>query len=449
MAKKPKRFLWIIPGLIVLAGILLALPPVWNRVSYHAQELYTSLKYKISPPEDAVFVPQTSTPDQVATSVQQTLQAYTTATSAATPTPLAPTLFPTSTPMALPSSALLTGITSEMQEWNNCAPTTLSMYLSYWQWSGNQDDIAPIVKPNDRDKNVMPYELQDFVENNTTYQAIVRIGGDMQTLKALVNAGIPVMVEKGFYIPSTAANPNEGWMGHYELVMGYDDAQGVFFTHDSYLPLIAGDAIAKDLAFTYNAGQKTFDIPYADFYEDWRAFNYVFLVVYPATKQNDVMNLLGPWGDETTAFQIAHDRALSETQSLTSPYDQFFAWFNLGSSLVKQNDFSGAAAAYDQAYTIYPNIDSEHRPWRMIWYQTGPYYAYYYSGRYSDVINLATTTLNAMSEPILEESYYWRALAELKTNDSTDAILDLRKSLEVHPGFGPSESMLQQMGIAN
>jgi len=45
MAKKPKRSLWIIPGLIVLAGIFLALPPVWSRVSYHAQELYTSLKY--------------------------------------------------------------------------------------------------------------------------------------------------------------------------------------------------------------------------------------------------------------------------------------------------------------------------------------------------------------------------------------------------------------------
>ncbi len=49
------------------------------------------------------------------------------------------------------------------------------------------------------------------------------------------------------------------------------------------------------------------------------------------------------------------------------------------------------------------------RPYRMMWYQTGPYKAYYYSNRFADVINLADTTLNeTISEPVLEESLYWR-----------------------------------------
>ena len=82
----------------------------------------------------------------------------------------------------------------------------------------------------------------------------------------------------------------------------------------------------------------------------------------------------------------------------------------------------------------------------MVWYQTGPYWAYFYSGRYYDVTNLATTTLDAMSEPVLEESYYWRALALNALGDSSGAVKDLRTSLDVHPEFEPSVLQLQQLG---
>jgi tetratricopeptide (TPR) repeat protein len=80
-----------------------------------------------------------------------------------------------------------------------------------------------------------------------------------------------------------------------------------------------------------------------------------------------------------------------------------------------------------------------------MWYQTGPYWAYYYMGRYQDVINLATKALDAMSQPVLEESYYWRALARLALGDNKGAIKDLRSSLEYHPGFEPSITQLQEL----
>ena len=83
----------------------------------------------------------------------------------------------------------------------------------------------------------------------------------------------------------------------------------------------------------------------------------------------------------------------------------------------------------------------------MLWYQTGPYWAYYYSGRYTDVINLATTTLDAMSEPVLEESYYWRALTREALGEVTGASEDLQTSLEYHPGFEPSLSQLARLGV--
>jgi hypothetical protein len=321
------------------------------------------------------------------------------------------------------------------------------MYLSYWGWVGTQDDIWPIVKPNLRDKNVMPYELVDYVNQNTNFTAIVRIGGDLYTIKSLINAGIPVMVEKGFYVPSTQKSPNMGWMGHYELVNGYDDTKGIFYTHDSYLPLIVGTEEANGLSFTFNDANHNFEIPYDAFYKDWRAFDFTFVVVYPGSKENDVMNLLGPLASEQNAFQIARDRALVETTSLSDPYLQYFAWYNLGSSLVKLQDYTNAAAAYDKAFALMPSIDSDHRPWRNIWYQTGPYFAYYHVGRYQDVVDLATNTLDNISEKVLEESYYWRGMAEVQMGQLDSAIADLRKAVEVHPGFEAAVNELKALGV--
>jgi len=90
--------------------------------------------------------------------------------------------------------------------------------------------------------------------------------------------------------------------------------------------------------------------------------------------------------------------------------------------------------------------DPDHRPWRMLWYQTGPYFAYFYSGRYYDVMGLATNTLSAMEEPVLEESYYWRALAREQAGDISGAIEDLRTSLTYHTDFGPSVAALDRLG---
>ncbi len=94
-----------------------------------------------------------------------------------------------------------------------------------------------------------------------------------------------------------------------------------------------------------------------------------------------------------------------------------------------------------------PTIPKEERPWRMLWYQTGPYFAYYYTGRYQDVLDLADGVLSITNEPVLEESYYWRGMAKLALGDNDGAIADFRKSEEVHPGFIPAIQQLNALGI--
>ena len=159
-----------------------------------------------------------------------------------------------------------------------------------------------------------------------------------------------------------------------------------------------------------------------------------------------IVNILGPIADDGQADRIAYEYANTEINQ-TSGNDLFFAWFNRGTSMVQLQDYVGAASSYDFAFQIYSQIPENERPWRMMWYQTGPYFAYYYSGRYQDVINLSSLTIDAATEPYLEESFYWRALAYVAIGESQKAISDLYTSLEYHPEFAPSVALLQQLGF--
>ena len=418
---KSFRLHWIVL-ITMLVGILTAyrLPSVQQRVDWRINDLVGRLEYAISPPEKVVFIPQEKAvvPSQTAPSRSPTLSSALTSTIVVTETPFSP---PTQTATPIPDRVTLTGFRHEYQTWNNCGPATLGIALSFWGWNGDQQPIAAFTKPNSRDKNVMPYELVEYVEEETEFEMIARVGGDIELLKRFLASGMPVIIEKGFEGPKL-----EGWMGHYVLVTGYSDPEERFTVQDSF----------------YGPDQ---GMSYADLRSYWRAFNFAFLVVYPTDRREAVEGLLGPLADEEYGYRSAAETASNEIYLLTGR-DQFFAWFNRGTSLMRLQDYAGAAQAFDQAFLLYPSLPEKGRPWRMMWYQTGPYWAYYYTGRYQDVINLATKTLDAMSQPALEESYYWRALARQAMGDSKGAIKDLRSSVEYHPGFEPSLIQLQQLG---
>jgi len=317
---------------------------------------------------------------------------------------------------------MLSGFTHMYQSWNNCGPANLAMALSYWGWKGDQRDTAAYTKPNPRDKNVMPDEMASFVKDETDLTAIVRVGGDLQKLKAFIAAGFPVIVEKGFEGPRF-----DGWMGHYEVVNGYNDLDQIFYVQDSY-------------------DGPNLKISYDNMLKHWRAFNHAYIVIYPPEREAEVLSILGSDADPNANFQAALEKAVDETNRLEGR-DQYFAWYNRGTNLVKLYDYQSAAVAYDAAFANYTSIPEKQRPWRMLWYQTGPYFAYYYTGRYQDVIDLATTTIKAASEPALEETYYWRGMARLALGDNDGAIADFRKSLEMHPGFQPAIDQLDLLGV--
>jgi tetratricopeptide (TPR) repeat protein len=136
-------------------------------------------------------------------------------------------------------------------------------------------------------------------------------------------------------------------------------------------------------------------------------------------------------------------------QNLTG-IDQYFAWFNAGTSHVALFEYADAAVAYDYAFSLYADFDDNDllRPYRMMWFQTGPYKAYYYTNRFVDVINLADTTLNdTISEPVLEESLYWRGQAYYMAGETDLAVKDYRAALKVHPKWIPTTQALQDLSL--
>jgi len=446
LKKRPDR-IWIILAVIIAAIGIYFFPPVHDRLAWRVDDARTQIRYFFNPPDKAIFLPtQQAAIDAI---VNATMQAHATA-EAATRTPRAtstrpgPTARPTASPTPLPATVNLPGVVYINQEggYNLCAPSNLAMALKFWKWKGSRDDIIRVVKPGENnpskndvergkaDRNVMPYELVDFVNNNTEFRALQRLGGDLQIIKTLVASGFPPVVEKGIYELDTTNRTS--WMGHYLFITGYDDAAQALIVQD-----------------TYHKGAN-YHLPYDVLEQDWLSFDRLFYVVYPAERESEVLATLGPYADSEWANQRALEMATDDTQSLAG-VPLFFAWFSKGTSLVSLQRYVDAANAFDQAFSIYAVLDPDYstRPWRMMWYQTGPYWAYYYAGRYQDVENLANFALDDTSGmPTLEESLYWRGLAKYALGNTAGGIEDVRRSVYYNMNFSAGIAMLQQWGVA-
>jgi len=462
MLKRIPRPLKILLGLAILVLLAIALyfvPPVHSRLAWRLDNVRASIIYFFYPPQNVTFHPS----GQAQSTPTLGLSPTSTVTPTPPPTELASSM-PTITPTLIPDSVILPNVpfVDQMGRYNYCGPANLTMALEYWGWKGDpsspldpRDQIGAAIKPGvddpsrsfvergKTDVNVMPYEMVDFVNEKTTYKALFRYGGDPDLLKRLIAAGFPVITEKGVYEPLL---PDESvqWGGHYALTTGYDDTQKNFIWQDTYLP--PSKPVGKDTKTAY-----------ADYLSGWRSFDYLFIVVYPADHETQLDQVLGPWADQYWAAQHALDISNQEIKSNTlTGRDLFFAMFNQVTSDVNlQNpDYGPAAAAYDQANGYYNSqlvpTGDKRIPWRIMWYETAPYYAYYYTGRYQDVIDLANNSLDRINKlgESLEESWFWMARAEYALGNYDTAYADMGKALYYHPGFQPALDMFALWGVS-
>ena len=297
------------------------------------------------------------------------------------------------------ATGLLSGFRHEYQLWNNCGPATLSMALSYYGWEGNQRNAAAFLKPDQEDKNVSPSEMAEFVRRQGL-EAVIRYGGNVHLIQKLLLAGFPVLVEKGF-----DPEPDRlGWMGHYLLIVGYNEFDRALVTMDSYM----------------GPSQKESYVHLDDY---WRHFNRVYLVIYQREQEAELATVLGDDMDPTV--NLWNTLAITIDEVREDPKDAF-SWFNLGTSYTQVGLYPDAAGAYDQARLL-------GLPWRMLWYQFWPYRAYYEVGRYDDMITLADATL--ASAPEIEEAYYYKGMALQAKGDLSGARAAYERAIHFNPNY--------------
>jgi tetratricopeptide (TPR) repeat protein len=424
-----RRFFGVLFSLMVILGLVVVAAGavryggplgLWRRVQAevaarqpHPQHVPTPLT--VSAPVQAVALAQVPS---------QTLLIRAAAplrTPTATRQPAAAVLLPTVTPtppLHTPMKAAmeLTGFRHQWQTWNNCGPATLAMQLSYFGSSLDQSVIGQVLRTNPDDKNVNPDELAAYARAQG-YEAKVLVNGNIDRLRLLLSNGLPVLVETWL-----EDEPNDG-MGHYRLLVGYDDRQRHWLAYDSY---------DRQTLRNSNGPYRGITLPYATFDPLWKVFNRTYLLVYPAEQAPLVASIVG---DDLDAQQM-WARALNVAQvAVTQQPRDPFAWFNLGSTLVALGYPAEAAAAYDQARLL-------GLPWRMLWYQFGPFQAYHAVGRPEEVLALADATIATTKS--VEEVFYWRGEALAALGDLASARQAWQYALQLNPRYADAQIALDQ-----
>jgi peptidase C39-like protein len=387
-------------GLLIVALLLFQVPAINSRLAWRYEVAKTYVKNVLNPVGNApTAIP--NTPSAATSIASPTSQSTPIAEVIATPIP------PTATLAPPPAQALLVSPPYEKQTANNCGPAALSMMLHMVGWSGSQKDISDVIKPVNGDRNVNPEEMAYWVRNYAGWLRIeYRVGGDIQTLKRLIAAGYPVIVEG-----TTALNPDDTgwpdddlWAAHYLLLTGYDDATKTFIAQDAY-----------------RGPDKT--IPYEQLEAEWKPFNYLYMVVYLPEKEPEIQTLLGSNWDPDLNRQNA--LAIAQAATVNDPSDAF-AWFNLGSNLVYFERYFEANDAYDKAREL-------GLPQRMFRYQFGPFIANFQSNRTEDL--LALTDYALQRTEMSEETWLWHGWALYRNGDTNGAVENWRKALSVRPGY--------------
>ncbi len=389
-------------GLLVLSGLVYQIPAVQSRLNWRFEVWSTYILNVVQPvgrmptplPSTpfSTFTPPPPTPTQVASQV---------------PTP---TLPPPPPQASLPTPQY------EKQGINNCGPATLAMTLRMYGWSGDQYEIAKIIKPVEQDRNVNPDELRYYVLNEAGWlRAEYRVAGDLNMIKRLLAANYPVIIEEQSTLaPQDANGPNDDlWDAHYLLITGYDDQAGVVNVQDSYR--------GPDLK-----------IPYDKLMADWKPFNYLYMVIYLPQDEQEVNTILGTNWDPDQNRQNA--LAIAQADITADPEDAF-GWFNLGSSLVYFEHYKDAAAAFDKAFTI-------GLPQRMTRYQFFPFYAYFNADRIDYLLTLTEDTYKPIPGNYSEEALLWHGYALQRQGNYAGALADWNKALKVHPNYCDAEKAI-------
>jgi uncharacterized protein YraI len=326
-------------------------------------------------------------------------------------------VIPITEPTPLPSFTRLEGLTWIQQQFNNCAPTAVTIALTYFGGETDQNIARAYLRPTfSRDVSVDIIQMVDYInETQPGLRSVWRMGGNWTVIRKLIASGFPVIIETSVLV----TDPEPGWAGHNRVIMGYDGDD--ILTYDSYLG---------------HGNFEGYRIPQAELDELWRHMNRHFMVIYPIEREAEVAYIMGEMWQWPTSIRRSHDIALAEMRA--NP-ENVFALFNLGATYTAQGDYEAAVSAFDAA------ISTGEIPFRIFWYQFSIFEAYYHVGRYNEVIYFAREALLNMGGYGAEELYYWLGMGYAGRGQWAEAQVQLENAVDFNSQFQLAQEALDQI----
>lgn len=326
----------------------------------------------------------------------------------------------TVTENTIPASVTLEGFTWIHQGTNRCSAAALSIQLSYYL-PVTADTYFELAR---EDLNTWGADASVRIEEMAATSierglgAVVRRGGTIDILKQLIAAGFPVLVENSYF---EGDDFYRHWLSHNRVLVGYDDAQGVFFFQDPLLGYPDGGLVSYD---------------YANFDERWRPFNRDYLVLYRPEEEAVIQAILGEDWDEAANAQNTLEIAEAE---IASGRTDGFAYHNQGWALLELERYEEAAVAFDNAI-------SAGLPFRFFWYEFSIFEAYLAVGRNEDVVTLANVQITNATDTIsVEEWYYYAARAYENTGNTERALINYEVALARNANFTEAAERAQAL----
>ncbi len=313
--------------------------------------------------------------------------------------------------LSTPSVVELSPPPYEAQTFNNCGPASLSMVLNYYKKNTNQIELGNMMRPFNNswggidDKSVFPEEIVQYAQKYDLL-AVHRPNGSIEKMKQLVSQNIPVIVR-------TWLNTRED-IGHYRIVRGYNDERKTILQDDSYQ--------GPDITYEYNT-----------FEELWQPFNYSYIVIYPKEKKEVVEAILGQDLNEKNAWENVLKRSATEQNAQYNKtyiqYNQAVAYYYIGD--------------YSKSIQIFEKIESQ-LPWRMLWYQPEPIYAYQRLKNQERVMYL-TNSILFNGNLAFSELYQARGEVYLALGNKDFARQEFENALNYNTNYESAQRALQYL----
>ena len=304
-----------------------------------------------------------------------------------------PIIAPQATLPPSPTAKVLTGGYQTYQTFNNCGPASLSMVLRYFDVNMSQyalgDELRPYQVSNgdNDDKSTTLYEMGHYAES-LGFVTYYRPNGDVDLIKKFISAGIPVITRTWLH--------KDDYIGHYRVVKGYDDNEGVIIQDDSFQ--------GANIKFTYS-----------DFNNLWEGFNYEYLVILKPEQAETAKQIIGTNLDQNTAWQnslkISDSALASDPGNIYAQFNKSVAYYHLGQ--------------YQKSVDAYESVESK-LPFRMLWYQIDPIVAYQKLGDYDRVLSL-TQHLIENGNRAFSEVYQIRGEVYQAQGKTTEANAEFEK----------------------